>query len=643
MKNFLLGRSRILPGCAARRLAAVLGFLLTSTTLFLVADGALQLGILLYVEQQIAVILGLALAICFLLFRAGQKGQPDMVPWYDILLSVAGLGAGLHLALRYPELSQNFFDHPVETAGAGFVVISLLLEALRRTAGLGLLVIVLLCLVYGLSADLVPGTLQGRSSSLPDLLAYLTIDSTSIFGTPLIIVGTIVVAYVFFGRLLLETGASEWFTDLAMALVGRSRGGAAKIAVIASALMGSVSGSAVANVASTGVITIPLMKRSGFSARVAGAFEAVASTGGQIMPPVMGAAAFLLAEFVQTSYSTVVLAAAVPAALYFFAVLIQADLEAGRHSIPPIPRDMIRPLGDVLRAGWFLPLPFVVLIAVLFGWNISAAKAALWAGGTVILLNLVFGYRGNRITLSGLLRAIAATGTSAVDIIVIGAAAGVVIGVLETTGLSFGLTFLLVQFGQDNLFFLLVLTAIICIVLGMGMPTTGIYLLVATLAAPPLIELGVDPMAAHLFILYMGLMSMITPPVAVAAFTAASIAKSGPMTTALTSVRLGWPAFIIPFLFVYSPSLLLRGNPWLSAIATATALMGVWLVCAGTTGFLRRRLDWWEQVLFTIAGICLLIPSQAFPGAYLLEISGAFLAVLGLVRQFRNTPIKQFT
>lgn len=634
MKDLLLCKIPMLDSYASQKVISILGFVLTAVAFFLVADVALNLRLLIYIEQQIAIMLGLALAIGFLRFRARPGNKNTSVPWYDVVLCLFGLGIGLFLAIRYPALSRDFFQHPVETAIAGFILIPLMLETLRRTSGLGLFVIVLACLAYGLGAHLVPGTLQGRPSEISGLLAYLAIDSTSIFGTPLIIVSTIVVVYMFFGRLLLETGTSEWFTDLAIAMVGKSRGGAAKIAVVASALFGSISGSAVANVASTGVITIPLMTRSGFNARVAGAFEAVASTGGQIMPPVMGAAAFLMAEFLQTSYGSVVMAALVPATLYFLAVLVQADLQAARHDIPPIPDDMIKPIGEVLKAGWYMPLPFVVLITALFGWNMSASKAALWGSGTIVLLNLLFGYRGQRINFSRFIRSIAITGAASVDIIVVGAAAGIVIGVLEKTGLSFGLTFLLVQFGQGNLLLLLVLTAIICIILGMGMPTTGIYLLVATLAAPPLIELGVDPMAAHMFILYMGLMSMITPPVAVAAFTAASIAKAGPMATAITSVRLAWPAFIVPFLFVYSPNLMLRGDPWLSALATGTALIGVWLVSAGAVGYLKHRLNWWERILFLAAGFGLLIPSQAFPAAPWVELIGAGLASIGLFHQF---------
>lgn len=614
--------------------ASALGLVIAATALFLAAEGPIRLGLLIYTEQFIAVMLGLSLAICFLIYPARRGAERTALPWYDALFALAGVVLAIILAVFYPPLSQDFFAHIGEATVIGFVLVPLLLEALRRTAGPGLVAVVAVFLVYALIANLVPGTLQGRASTLPDLVAFLSIDSTAIFGTPLAIVATIVVTFIFFGNLLLATGGSEWFTDLSAAAVGRSRGGAAKIAVLASALFGSISGSAVANVASTGVITIPLMKRAGFSARIAASFEAVASTGGQIMPPVMGAAAFLMAEFLQVSYSEVVIAAAVPAVLLFLAVLIQADLVAGREHIPPVPDELIKPAREVLRAGWFFPLPFVILIVALFAWNMSPAQAALWASLAVIALSALFGFRRIRISPASLLQAVTRTGTASVEIILIGAAAGIVIGVLETSGLGFGLTFLLVEFGRGSLFLLLVLTAVICILLGMGMPTTGIYLLVATLAAPPLIELGVDPMAAHLFILYFGLMSMISPPVAVAAFAAASIAGSAPMQTALQAVRIGWPAFIIPFLFVFSPSLLLRDELFYSITATATALLGVWLVSAGAIGFLRSHLCAWQRALFVLAGFCLLIPSNAFAGAVWVEAGGGVLAIGALSMQY---------
>ncbi|PQO23459.1 C4-dicarboxylate ABC transporter permease [Rhodobacteraceae bacterium WD3A24] len=570
-------------------LVHALCLLIVAVVLFLAANGPIRLGLLIYTEQLVALVLGASIALGLLTRSAGGIPQ-TRASVSDIVLALLALGAALHIAIRFPVLSQQFYQNLTESTVTAAVLVPLLFEALRRTTGWGLLSVVLLFLGYALVADKVPGQLQGRAVVPLDFLPFLAIDNTAIFGTPLRIVVNIVIAYVLFGSLLLATGGSKWFTDLAISLVGRSRGGSAKIAILASTFFGSISGSAVANVASTGIITIPLMKKSGFQPRTAAAFEAVASTGGQIMPPVMGAAAFLMAEFLRVGYTEVVIAAAMPALLFVFAVLVQADLEARRLDVPPVPDDMVRPVGAVFRAGWYFPIPFAVLISALFVWNRAPAEAALYAAGVLLVASAAFGHEGKRLTPRQLYDAVVATGKGSLEIVAIGAVAGVVIAVLESTGLGFGLTFILIELGRDSLFLLLVLSAVICVLLGMGMPTTGIYLLVVTLAAPPLIELGVDPMAAHLFILYFGLMSMISPPVAIAAFTAASIAQTAPMRTAVTSLRLGWPVFVIPFVFVYSPALLLRAGPVANIAAIGATTLGVWCFSTGVVGYFRSQM-----------------------------------------------------
>ena len=436
------------------------------------------------------------------------------------------------------------------------------------------------------------------------------VDLNALFGLPLEIITSIVVVFIFFGQLLLRTGGSEWFTELAIATTGRSRGGAAKIAVVASGLFGSISGSAVSNVASTGVLTIPLMRKGGYSKTSAAAFETVASTGGQVMPPIMGAAAFLMSERLELPYSDIVIAALLPALLYYIAVFIQADVEAARNKIPAISKDQIRRIRDVLKEGWHFALPFAVLIFALFVMNRRPDTAALWACGTIIVVSFVFGYKGRRIGLTEIWDSITGTGKIAIDIIIIGAMAGLIIGVIEVTGLSFGLTFLLVQLGQGSLIALLGLTAVVCIILGMGMPTTAIYLIVATLATPPLRQLGVSAIAADMFVLYFGLLSMITPPVAIAAFTAANMAGARPMKTALTAVKYGWPAFIVPFLFVLSPSLLLQGTASDVVVATVTAIAGVWLASLAVGGYFVRNLAIPQRVLLFAFGIGLVTPTD---------------------------------
>lgn len=627
-----------------RYITPIFGTILAIVALSLAGDVTFYLGIAIFDQQALGIVLGLGLAIVFIAVpaRGRSSSLERTVPIYDAIFALLATLAGIYFAWRYPVLTNEFYFRQTETFIVGIIFIPLVIEALRRTAGLGLVTILGVFLFYGLFADLVPGQLEGRAQAFPKLVSYLGVDLNALFGLPLVIITSIVILFIFLGQLLLRTGGSEWFTDLAIALTGRSRGGSAKIAIVASGLFGSISGSAVSNVASTGVLTIPLMRKGGYSPQAAGAFEAVASTGGQIMPPIMGAAAFLMAERLAVGYSEIIAAALLPALLYYIAVFIQADVEAARRNIPPIPREQMRPIGQVLREGWFFVLPFAILVIALFWLNRRPETAALWAAAAVIVVSFVFGYKGRRIGWRDIVKSLSNTGAISVDIIVIGAMAGLLIGVIEITGLSFGLTFLLVQVGQGSLFLLLVLTAVVSIVLGMGMPTTAIYLIVATLAAPPLRQLGIDPIAADMFVLYYGLLSMITPPVAIAAFTAANLAKAKPMQTALLACRYGWPAFVLPFLFVLSPSLLLQGTAVEVIQASVTAVAGVWLASAGLGGYFRGRLDLIGRVAMTIAGIALLIPANAFGGALWLEIGGVALAIAIVLRQVmvaREQPV----
>ena len=616
------------PRLAAIRLPVrFLGAVITLLSLVWAVDLHVRLGYILYTEQALAAILGLSFLVIFLTIPARTGGR--IAPWYDVFAGIAGVLACGLVAVRFPVISEEgVFLHPVETAMAGVVILPLMLESLRRTAGPSLVIIVLAFLGYGLFGHLAPGKLEGQSKPVLDLVGYLAYDTAALFGLSMRVVCLVVILFIFLGQLLLRTGGSEWFTDLAAALMGRMRGGSAKVSVVASGLFGAISGSAVSNVASTGVITIPLMTQAGFSPRVAGAIEAVASTGGQIMPPIMGAAGFLMAEFLDVPYTDVLLAALIPAILFYVAVFIQVDLEAARHNIPRIPEDLIPPMAQVLKAGWQFIVPFVVLLVLLFKFNRTPEESALAAALSIIAVSVVLSYKGRRLGLAGLWQAICATGESSVGIIVIGAMAGTIIGILDGTGLGFGLTYVLVRLGEGNLLGLLAITAVTCIVLGMGMPTAGIYLLLATLAAPPLIKLGVPPMSAHLFVLYFGIMSMITPPVALCAFTAANLSGANPMETGLTAVRLGWTAFVVPFLFVFAPTLIMVGGGVQVILAVATAIAGVLLASAGMLGYFSRPLGWFMRAVFLVAGLSLLIPAEAFAGAVYIDVFGAILGVL---------------
>jgi len=617
------------------RLNPILGGLLALTAILWAGEVPYRLGVVLYPEQALVVILALGLAMAFLGVSA-QRAKAG-VPWYDWVAASLGLAVGAYVAVRYPILADEFFFRPVETTIIGTILVLLSVEALRRTTGWSLLSVLLAFMTYAILGHLIPGKLAGRSMEVLELFAFLGTDNTALLGLPLRIISTIVIIFVFMGQLLLRSGGSLFFSDLAAALMGRSRGGAGKMGVFASGLFGSISGSAVANVASTGVITIPLMRKSGYPAHISGAFIAVASTGGQLMPPVMGAAAFLMAELLGVPYGEVVLAAIVPSILYYFSVFVQADLEAARLGIGAVEGKEIPSLWKVMREGWYFTIPFVVLVIALFQFNLTPETSGLYAAGSIIVLGLILSYRGSRLRLADVLESLKVTGLSSAQVVVIGAAAGMIMGIVDVTGLGFGLTFVLVQFGESSILLLLVLTSLVCIILGMGMPTTAIYFLLATLAAPPMVQLGIAPMAAHMFVLYFGCMSMITPPVALAAFTAANLAAADPMRTAVAAVRLGWPGLVVPFLFVFAPSLLLSG-PLIDIVRdTVTALVGIWLASAGITGHFMRPLTSWVRSGLVIGGLALLVPSQIFAQGWILEAFGAALSILLVAAEFKKS------
>ena len=630
-----------LPATTARTIADALAALLTLIAAGWALGVPRMLNVGFYDQQFYALILGLVLAVAFLTLPARRGAGRGDVPWRDVALAVIGFCAAAWFAWGYAALVLKVFARTADVWVPGLILILVTLEALRRATGWALIVIIGVFVLYGLFGNLVPGRLQGRAQDWQMLAGYLSVDSNGVLGLPISVAATVVVAFILFGVLLSVTGGAAFFTDAAMILMGRFRGGAMKIAVLASALFGSISGSAVANVVGTGVITIPMIKRDGYPAHKAGAIEAVASTGGQLMPPVMGAAAFLMAEFLSIPYSAVVMAALVPALLYYLALFIQADLEAARLDIRAVPRDQI-PAGRPVLGGLHFIIAFAALIYALFVMGWQPEKAALLGSGVLILTALAFGYRGQRPGLGRLLRVLAETGHGVTEIILISAASGVVIGILNVTGLSFNLTYLLVQVGGGSLIGLLVLSALVCIVLGMGLPTLGVYVLLAALVAPALVQLGVDPLAAHLYVLYFGMMSMITPPIAMAAFAAAAIAKADAMKTGFAAVKFGWIAYVIPFLFVYSPTLILKGAPMDIALAVTTAALGVWLVSAALAGYFSGRLSGPRRALFALAGLLALIPAEAFPHAVLTDVVGvalgAALMLLDVRRSRRAVP-----
>lgn len=593
------------------------------------------IGLNIYPQQLFAVILGLTLAVSYLMLPRLRGMGRVVVPWYDVVLALIALAMAGYVAVEYPRLVLQIFSRPLDAWLPGIIIVLLTLEALRRATGWALVIIISVFILYALFGDVFPGRLQGRAQNWQLLSAYMALDSNGMLGLPMSVAATVVIAFILFGTLLGITGGSQFFTDAAMIAMGRFRGGSMKIAVLASGLFGSISGSAVANVVGTGVVTIPMIKRDGYPAHKAAAIEAVASTGGQLMPPVMGAAAFLMAEFLAVPYSEIVMAALVPAILYYVALFIQADLEAARLGIRAVPQSEI-PAKRMVAVGIHFAFAFALLIYLLFWQRYQPERAATWACLVLIATSLLIGYRGARPSLRAIVGSLAKCGHGVTEIILISAASGIVIGVLNVTGLSFNLTYLLVQVGGGSAALLLFLSALVCIVLGMGLPTLGVYVLLAALVAPALVQVGIEPIGAHLYVLYFGMMSMITPPIALAAFAAASIAKAPAMATGWAAMRFGWSAYVIPVLFVLSPTLLLRGETWDVTIAVASAGMGVWLISSALAGYFSGLLSTPMRVGFAACGLIALLPATAFPGAGLTDIvgviGGAGLMTLDILR-----------
>ena len=361
--------------------------------------------------------------------------------------------------------------------------------------------------------------------------------------------------------------------------------------------------------------------------------QVIEINGGQLMPPVMGAVAFLMADFLQISYGEVALAALIPSVLYYLALFVQADLEAAKGNILSVPLSEIPRLTKVIARGWAFLLPFVVLIHALFNLNAEAEWAALLACGAVMVVGFWIGYGAQRLTLADVWGCLVRTGTSSADILMIAAAAGIIMGILQLTGLGFALTMLLVKLGAGNVLLLLVMAAFLCILLGMGMPTLGVYVLLAVLIVPALVEVGVSPLAAHMFILYLGMMSFVTPPVAIAAFFAANLAKADPMRTGFYAMRFSWTAYIVPFLFVFSPTLLMQGSPESILLAVVTAAIGVWFISAGMIGYGLRRMPLWSRVLAVVGGGMLILPHELGAWAWGVNAGGLALSALVLVSE----------
>ncbi len=514
-----------------------------------------RLGLVIIDEQYLALLLGLAVLVGFIV-------KPLPRPWTvpDLAFGAASFAGWLWLAWNYEAWLLDALNRGPEKWIPAALAIAGTIEATRRHCGRVLAILSALFMAYGFFGYLAPGIFEAASMAWARFLLYVYTDANGMPGLVMRVAATQLLGFIVFGAVLNAVGGSQALTNLAMAAMGHRRGGPAKVAIIASSLFGTLSGSTVANVLSTGVVTIPMMKKTGFPPRYAAAIEAVASNGGQIAPPVMGATAFVIAEFLQVPYSDVVLAAALPAFFYYFLLYRQVDSYAAAKGLEGTPREDLPRLGPALVQSWPLLAPLGVLMWFMFGLGYAPGTSALYASAAAYALYLVSAPR-HAPRLMVIPRILVNSGQTLIPILLVCGVAGIIIGTLNITGLGFALTLALQHVAEaGGVVALLVATAGLAILLGTGMPTTGVYVVVGVLLAPALIRVGIEPMSAHLFIFYFGLLSMLTPPVAVASYTAATLAGSDMWQTGITGMKLAIVAYLLPFVFAFNPALVWHGT-----------------------------------------------------------------------------------
>ena len=554
---------------------------------------------------------GILLAVAFLIFFLKAAQAPSMAPWnraLHLLLAITGAAVSLFFAIAHDDIALRATGPTSFETFLGLLLIILVLEWTRREIGWALPLLSLAFVAHAYLGPYLPGVLGHRGLDAEYLIQYLAFEEEGVWGISLGVAATVIVVFVIFGAVLKATGVGEFLVDLSYAAFGRFRGGPAKMAVIGSALFGTVSGSAVANVVGTGTFTIPLMKRVGYRPEFAGAVEATASTGGQIMPPVMGAAAFIMAQVLGVPYTEVMVAALLPAVLYYLSIFFAVDLEAARTGLKGLPRDQLPSfIGLLLRRGYLLfPIAVLIFLLVVLDW--SPMKAAFWGILAALGVGLI-----NPINRRDPWRLVLALGEGMRDMTAITAAcacSGLFIGALTMTGLTLKMSAILIDWSNGSLIVLLVLTMIASLVLGMGLPTVACYIMLAILVAPALVTMGADVMAAHLFVFYFGIISAITPPVAMAAFAGATIAGGDQMRTGYVAMRIGLSAFILPFMFVMAPQLLLKGSVGEILLAAATASLGIWALTASVIGYGLTQLGLVERCALFAASLALIFPGS---------------------------------
>jgi TRAP transporter 4TM/12TM fusion protein len=560
------------------------------------------------------------LPFTFLIFPGSERAPTDRVPWYDVALFAATVASSLYLMFnvrKAAELGWEFGGAPLPVSVAGLAMWVLLMEALRRTGGWSLLWSVLPFTVYPLFAEWSwLGPLRGNQSSLDQAIAYHVLSNESLLGIPVQAFAETVIGFLVFGTALMMTGAGKFFINLAFALCGTFRGGAAKVGIFASGMLGMMSGSVVSNVLTAGTMTIPTMKRTGFTASYAGAIEACASTGAVLAPPVMGATAFVIAQFLNISYAEVALAAVIPAALYYVALFTQVDAYAARNGLKGLAREELPRVWTTVKEGWYYLLVIVLLIVMLLHFK-RESHAPFYATALLLVLNQAFS-RDKRWTFRTVVDFLEINGRTFVELVGILAGCGLLIGAFSMTGVVSSLANDLLRIAGDNVLLLLFMCALTSLILGLGLTTTACYIFLAILVAPALEKLGLNRMAVHMFIFYWGMLSAITPPVAIASFAAAGIAGAPAMRTGWESMWVGSIIYFVPFFFVLNPSLVLQGpNPYLEALGHAALIaIGAIFICGGIQGYqtgvgdLRRAgfLEWPLRVLLVAGGLVLAVP-----------------------------------
>lgn len=526
----------------------------------------LQLGLAILGGNYLALLIGFSVAAAFIYWPYSDNAKT-----IDYILALIAGGVWLLCAYHYEDWLLNQHDRTFFKISMAVISIGLLTEGVRKTTGNGMAIIILASLLYGIFGHKAPGIFEGAQNDYDALFMYLYIDSSAVLGFIIMVAGTLILGFLILGQVMQASGATKFFSDIAMASIGHKRGGPAKVSVVGSSLMGTVSGATVANIMSTGMISIPLMKRNGFKGAMAAGIEAVASNGSQLAPPVMGATAFIIAEYLEMPYSTIVAAAILPAIVYYVFLFCQIDFYARDKGLEGLKKSELPKIFDVIKAGWLFIIPLGVLIFFLFVLAFNPAKSALYA--TLSLLFLALLKFKKLPSLKIIYECILGLGKPFVMLVMICAGAGIIIGVINMSGLGFSLALALSDVGiAYGLFVMLLLTALASIVLGMGMPTSAVYIIVAMLLAPAITDMGVPAIAAHFFVFYFGLASFLTPPVAIASYAAASLAKADLRETSMAGLKLGLSAFIIPFYFIYNPEILMVGE-WNVILSSFTLLV----------------------------------------------------------------------